>query len=165
MRNSLRTYTVKEIAELLGTNPETVRRWIRSGKLEAIQSSRKEGNVVTNAMLTSFIERTPKYAGFATGVSLTAVSAVTVGMPLLGLAAIGATVASSVKGKALNSIEQDSEGQIKEEEIRKHLLLNIQIAKDNIKEKEKTIDNLQKEIEKEQKYIEETTRILNMLSL
>ena len=31
------TYSVKEIADMLNTNPETVRRWIRSGKLEAIQ--------------------------------------------------------------------------------------------------------------------------------
>ena len=35
------TYSVKEIADMLNTNPETVRRWIRSGKLEAIQESRK----------------------------------------------------------------------------------------------------------------------------
>ena len=33
------TYSVKEIADMLNTNPETVRRWIRSGKLEAIQES------------------------------------------------------------------------------------------------------------------------------
>lgn len=50
----MKTYSVKEISELLNTNPETVRRWIRSGKLEAIQDSRKEGNVVTQAMLDSF---------------------------------------------------------------------------------------------------------------
>lgn len=45
------TYSVKEIADMLNTNPETVRRWIRSGKLEAIQESRKGGNVVTKSML------------------------------------------------------------------------------------------------------------------
>lgn len=33
------TYSVKEIADMLNTNPETVRRWIRSGNLEAIQES------------------------------------------------------------------------------------------------------------------------------
>jgi transposase-like protein len=27
----MKTYSVKEIADLLGTNPETVRRWIRNG--------------------------------------------------------------------------------------------------------------------------------------
>jgi len=35
------TYSVREIADMLNTNPETVRRWIRPGKLEAIQESRK----------------------------------------------------------------------------------------------------------------------------
>ena len=39
----MRTYTVKEIAELLGTNPETVRRWIRDGKLQAVTNSKKKG--------------------------------------------------------------------------------------------------------------------------
>ena len=33
----MNTYTVKEIADMLKTNPETVRRWIRLGKLEADQ--------------------------------------------------------------------------------------------------------------------------------
>lgn len=35
------TYSVKEIAGMLNTNPVNVRRWIRSGRLEAIQESRK----------------------------------------------------------------------------------------------------------------------------
>ena len=30
----MKTYNVREISELLDTNQETVRRWIRSGKLE-----------------------------------------------------------------------------------------------------------------------------------
>lgn len=34
-------YNVKQISEMLDTNPETVRRWIRSGKLEAEQTSKK----------------------------------------------------------------------------------------------------------------------------
>ena len=64
------TYSVKEIAEMLNTNPETVRRWIRSGKLEAIQESRKGGNVVTKQMLDAFLKTSPKYAGVAAGLSL-----------------------------------------------------------------------------------------------
>ena len=59
------TYSVKEIADMLNTNPETVRRWIRSGKLEAIQESRKGGNVVTKSMLDAFLKTSPKYAGIA----------------------------------------------------------------------------------------------------
>ena len=61
------TYSVKEIADMLNTNPETVRRWIRSGKLEAIQESRKGGNVVTKSMLDAFLKASPKYAGIAGG--------------------------------------------------------------------------------------------------
>ena len=41
------TYSVRQIAEKLNTNPETVRRWIRDGKLKAEQTSRRDGNVVT----------------------------------------------------------------------------------------------------------------------
>lgn len=43
----MKIYTVNEIAYLLGLNPETIRRWVRSGKLKAIQNSRKEGNWFT----------------------------------------------------------------------------------------------------------------------
>lgn len=37
------TYTVYEAATLVGVNPETIRRWIRSGRLIASISSKKEG--------------------------------------------------------------------------------------------------------------------------
>ena len=42
------TYNVKQIADMLNTQPETVRRWIRSGKLHAEKASRKDGHVVTD---------------------------------------------------------------------------------------------------------------------
>ena len=41
----MKTYSVKDIADMLNTNPETVRRWIRAGKLKAHQTSRKDGNI------------------------------------------------------------------------------------------------------------------------
>ena len=44
---SVDTYNVKQIAEMLNTQPETVRRWIRSGKLYAEKASRKDDHVVT----------------------------------------------------------------------------------------------------------------------
>lgn len=53
----MKTYSVKEIANLLGTNPETVRRWIRNGKLHAFQETRKDGNSVTKAELNKFLKR------------------------------------------------------------------------------------------------------------
>lgn len=61
----MRTYSVKEIANLLGTNPETVRRWIRNKKLHAIQESRKDGNTVTEDELNKILKKTPKYVSIA----------------------------------------------------------------------------------------------------
>lgn len=58
----MKKYTVVQIADILDTNPETVRRWIRSDKLEAEQSSRKQGNTVTEAALQDFLRGAPKYA-------------------------------------------------------------------------------------------------------
>ena len=55
-------YTVKQIANMLKTNEETVRRWIRSGKLVASQNSKKGGNIVSSEALNQFIKNTPKYA-------------------------------------------------------------------------------------------------------
>ena len=54
-------YTVKQVAETLKTNEETVRRWIRTGKLEAIQNSKKEGNLISADALNKFVKETPKY--------------------------------------------------------------------------------------------------------
>ena len=61
----MKTYSVKEISELLGTNPETIRRWIRSGKLKATQPSKKEGNLISSADLQVFLKGTPKYSSVA----------------------------------------------------------------------------------------------------
>ena len=61
------TYNVKQIAEMLNTQPETVRRWIRSGKLYAEKASRKDGHVVTECDLNKFLKSSPKYAGMAGG--------------------------------------------------------------------------------------------------
>ncbi len=67
----MKNYTVKEIAELLGINPETVRRWIRNGQLEAVQISRKGGNVISEESLKDFIKKTPQYAPLAAGLFAT----------------------------------------------------------------------------------------------
>ena len=50
------TYTVKEVAKMMNTSEETVRRWIRSGKLKANMDSRKKGSVITDAMLNRVTE-------------------------------------------------------------------------------------------------------------
>jgi len=58
----MNSYSVKQIAAMLNTNPETVRRWIRLGRLPALKDSRKEGNVVSESALNEFLSKSPKYA-------------------------------------------------------------------------------------------------------
>ena len=54
-------YTVTDVSILLKVHPETVRRWIRDGKLESAQYSRKDGNIIEQESLDSFLEKFPKY--------------------------------------------------------------------------------------------------------
>ena len=54
-------YTVSLVARILDVNPEVVRRWIRDGKLEAKQHSRKEGNRIDEEALEDFVKRHPRY--------------------------------------------------------------------------------------------------------
>ncbi len=61
----MKTYSVNEIAALLDTNPETVRRWIRNNELIAEQTSRKAGNQITEANLLTFLRSKPKYTAIA----------------------------------------------------------------------------------------------------
>lgn len=60
----MKTYSVKEIADLLGTSHETVRRWIRDGKLQAVDDTKRKGEskVILESALTSFLKTSPKYA-------------------------------------------------------------------------------------------------------
>ena len=57
----MRIYTVSEISSLLDASPDTIRRWIRSGELIAIQTSRKEGNQITEDDLLKFLRSKPRY--------------------------------------------------------------------------------------------------------
>ena len=56
------SYTVKQVSDLLKTNEETVRRWIRSGKLTTTFTSKKGGHIITGEALNLFVKETPKYA-------------------------------------------------------------------------------------------------------
>ena len=58
-----RTYTISKLANMLCVNEETVRRWVRSGKLKPVYiNSKKEGYVITETQLGEFLDQNPKYA-------------------------------------------------------------------------------------------------------
>lgn len=54
-------YTVKDISKMLSISEETVRRWIRSGKLKSNMNSRKDGNFVYKSNFCRFLKQNPKY--------------------------------------------------------------------------------------------------------
>ena len=53
---------MKEVAELLQVNSETVRRWIRHKKLGAQKMSNKGGNKILESELLAFLKASPGYA-------------------------------------------------------------------------------------------------------
>lgn len=57
----IKKYTVKDISEILLVNKETVRRWIRGGKLQGTLNSEKEGYIVDEFSLRQFVIDNPKY--------------------------------------------------------------------------------------------------------
>lgn len=56
-----KTYKVEEIADLLGVCKESVRAWIRKGKLNASGCCRKNGYFVKEADLKAFLDQNPLY--------------------------------------------------------------------------------------------------------
>lgn len=145
----MKNYSVKEIADLLGTNPETVRRWIREKKLTASQDSRKTGNTVSEVELQKFLKANSKYAGIAAG---------SIAMsPLAGIG--GATVAlGGIVGSLI--IEQVmkekviTEAKLEPDEVLRLIQDEIKKKQASIKRKKLSIAEIEKEIADEEKQVE-----------
>lgn len=57
-----KTYTVGQVANRIGVCEETVRRWIRSGKLRVTHYERRFGIVMSESEIREFLKSAPKYA-------------------------------------------------------------------------------------------------------
>ena len=141
----MKTYSVKQIAEMLNTNPETVRRWIRDKKLKAVQVSRKDGNVVTEAELERFIKATPKYLSKVTTSACLAAFYPIAGMGFLA----GGIVANAILGYCEEKSKVDV--RIREEDFKEYL-------KENIVKLNKTVDQKREFIKQTEIQIEEISR-------
>ncbi len=62
------SFKVQQIAEMLGTHPETVRRWIRANKLNTVRVAQKAGKVVTEEEIQRFLNTVPRYKARFTAV-------------------------------------------------------------------------------------------------
>lgn len=152
----MKTYCVKEIAEMLNTNPETVRRWIRDKKLDATIESKKGGHIVYEAALREFLKSSPKYAA-AAKVSL---AGAVVGAAVLPTVMVGGLVAQK-----LIDAEQLKKARISNKDIVNFLRGEIQRYTEAIKAKEDTIHQLQKQIEADQSQITEFQKLIDSLSV
>lgn len=133
-------YNVKEISKLLGTNPETVRRWIRSGKLVAQKSSKKSGNLVTEAALVSFLKSMPKYRSKVDPGLFPALFS-----PPLGIASIATGI---VAGAVLGLMESKttSDETVTAEELKRYMVDSIKKFQETIFKKRALIKQTEKEI-------------------
>ena len=154
----MKTYSVKDIADMLNTNPETVRRWIRAGKLKADQTSRKDGNMVREDELYKYLRSTSKYAGIASNL-LTA-------DPLLALTTVlGASVLWAViTSLAARSPKNGGEVRILSDDLKRTLKKNITESRETIERKKAAIAELQAEINKELQQIRDYETALEHLS-
>ena len=148
----MKTYSVKEIAEMLNTNPETVRRWIRDKKLDATIESKKGGHIIYEAALQEFLRSSPKYASIAK----TSIA----GAAVLSTVVVGGLVAA----QKLIDLDQLKKARISTQDIVLFLQGEIQKSQDAIKSKEETIHQLQKQIEADQTQISEYQKLIDSLS-
>lgn len=153
-REAVKTYNVREIAKLLNTNPETVRRWIRTGKLKSDIDSRKGGNVVTEQMLSAFLKSSPKYANIA---------ATSLATPI-GLGVVTATLLGGMLADKYIKDEKIKNAQVDTQEVIRLLEEDINNRTKAIKRKQTTIDQLQAEIDEEYRRVEDTKKLIADLS-
>lgn len=152
----MRNFTVKEISEILNTNPETVRRWIRDGRLEAEQVSRKDGNVVSERSLNEFLKKTPKYATVAASSLATGLTASGFG----ALAGLSIMATTAIVSKFISDKKPSGEVSITPEKMEKYLSTSIQECEDSIIERRKKIEALEKEILEQEQQVEDLRKSL-----
>lgn len=150
----MKTYSVKEIAEMLNTNPETVRRWIRDKKLDATIESKKGGHIVYEAALHEFLKSSPKYAAAAKASLAGAI----------GAAVIPTVMVGGLIAQKLIDAEQLKKARISNVDVVNFLRGEIQKCTDAIKAKEDTIYQLQKQIEVDRSQISEFQKLIDSLS-
>lgn len=152
----MKTYSVKEIAEMLNTNPETVRRWIGDKKLDATIESKKGGHIVCEATLHEFLKSFPKYAAAAKALLArnTVEAAVFPTVMIVGLIA-----------RKLIDVEQLKNTHISNDDVIDFLRVEIKKYTEAIKAKKDAIQQLQKQIEADQLQIIEFQKLIDNLSV
>lgn len=144
------SYTVKQVSQLLKTNEETVRRWIRSGKLPATLVSKKGGHTISAESLSYFVKQTPKYA------------------PILAASLAASTLTmSAVIGSVIGGLLAlaDSNRNVSAKDVEAFLKNKIAAQEKSLKKKEAQLQKLQEEIESERQGLAKYQYALEKLDL
>lgn len=146
----MESYTVKQVAELLSTNEETVRRWIRSGKLGASLTSKKSGHIITADALNNFVKTTPKYAS-----------------ALASSAASSPFAISVIVGSLLGSMFALVEGnkRVTAKDVENFLKKKVKGHSQTIEKKEAQLQKIKAEIAEERQNLEKYQYALDNLDL
>ena len=146
----MKSYSVKQVADMLKTNPETVRRWIRNNKIKSNYSSDKEGYMITEDSLKEFLKSKPKYA---------AIVAATLAMPTGALAMMIGSLVAGVLNIA------DTNKKITDSDIENSVENKIKLLTEEINKKSEEILKLKTEIVELEKSIEKYKYVLEKLDL
>lgn len=138
-------YTVNEVAEIFQTNPETVRKWIREGKLKATPgNSKKEGIRIDDSSIQNFLDDNSKYSKKA----LTSATAalLTGGFAIPAFLMVKAYQENQALASAIIN-SSDLLGMLKDEiahekDAISEILQGISLLEDEIQKKEKRIDSI-----------------------
>lgn len=144
------SYTVKQVSQLLKTNEETVRRWIRSGKLPATLMSKKGGHTISADSLNHFVKQSPKYA------------------PILAASLAASTITmSAVIGSVIGGLLAlaDSNRSVTAKDVESFLKKKIADQEKILKKKEDQLQKLQKEIDVERQGLAKYKYALDNLDL
>ncbi len=139
----MKTYTVKEIAQQLGTSEETVRRWIRTNRMKPVgeKSSNKSGFTISQESLNEFLENTPKYMGIATRAIATAGAL----SPVAGVATAALSGVGLAATLALGKKADDTP--LSKSELKLFALAEIEKKNKVIKQKQALISQIEAEIQ------------------
>lgn len=154
----MKFFNVKQISDMLETNPETVRRWIRDGKLVAEQSSRKSGNVVSEESLLLFLNASPKYSSKQMYSFLTAMAVASA--PLMTMS----TVAGGFLAGLLMSIISEkgkATSRVNPAEVRSSIEKDIAKLRKSLAQKQALLEQTQSEISGIQERIAQYENLVN----
>lgn len=134
---------------MLNTNPETVRRWIREGKLPATLTSRKNGNAISETALLEFLKASPKYSNVLSKGLMATMGIASSVLPVLGVSIAFAGLVGGLAGILGENTSHDNAASIDTEKLVKQLEREVSDCETSIEKKQMALKQLEEEINSE----------------